>query len=62
MFFFGPNDYDLLKGYDEGVDKANALHLDHLVYLGMSVFRWINQYLIIPVVTFLSGSCRTGVS
>ena len=55
MFFFGPNDYDLLKGYDEGVDKANALHLDHLVYLGMSVFRWINQYLIIPVVTFLSG-------
>ena len=48
MFFFGPNDYDLLKGYDEGVDKANALHLDHLVYLGMSVFRWINQYLSSP--------------
>ena len=55
MFFFGPNDYDLLQSYDAGVDKADALHLDHLVYLGMSVFRWLNQYLIIPVVTFLSG-------
>ena len=54
-FFFGPNDYDLLRGYDAGVSKEEALHLDHLVYLGMSVFRWINQYLIIPIVTFLSG-------
>lgn len=54
-FFFGPNDYDLLRSYDAGVSKEEALHLDHLVYLGMSVFRWINQYLIIPIVTFLSG-------
>ena len=54
-FFFGPNDYDLLKGYDEGLSDDDALHLDHLVYLGMSVFRWINKYLIIPIVTFLSG-------
>ena len=54
-FFFGPNDYDLLKGYDEGLSDDDALHLDHLVYLGMSVFRWINKYLIIPIVTFLAG-------
>lgn len=53
-FFFGPNDYDLLRSYDAGLDQDEALQLDHLVYLGMSVFRWINKFLIIPVVTFLA--------
>lgn len=54
-FFFGPNDYDLLQSYDAELSKEDTpLQLDHLVYLGMSVFRWINKYLIIPVVTFLA--------
>ena len=54
-FFFGPNDYDLLRSYDAELSKEDTpLQLDHLVYLGMSVFRWINKYLIIPVVTFLA--------
>ena len=55
-FFFGPNDYELLQRYDAELSQNDApLQLDHLVYLGMSVFRWINKYLIIPIVTFLSG-------
>ena len=55
-FFFGPNDYELLQRYDAELSQDDApLQLDHLVYLGMSVFRWINKYLIIPIVTFLSG-------
>ncbi len=54
-FFFGPNDYELLSSYDNGLAKADRLQLEHLVYLGNSVFRWINLYLIIPVVTFLKG-------
>lgn len=54
-FFFGPNDYELLTGYDAGVSDTDKLHLDHLVYLGINVFRWINLYLIIPIVTFLKG-------
>nr|WP_314688137.1 membrane protein insertase YidC [uncultured Porphyromonas sp.] len=55
-FFFGPNDYELLQRYDAELAQADApLQLDHLVYLGMSVFRWINKYLIIPIVTLLSG-------
>ena len=55
-FFFGPNDYELLQRYDAELAQKDApLQLDHLVYLGMSVFRWINKYLIIPIVTFLSG-------
>ena len=54
-FFFGPNDYDLLQSYDAELSKEDTpLQLDHLVYLGMSVFRWINKYLIIPVVIFLA--------
>ena len=55
-FIFGPNDYELLQRYDAELSQDDApLQLDHLVYLGMSVFRWINKYLIIPIVTFLSG-------
>lgn len=52
-FFFGPNDYELLRSYDEGVSKDEALNLDHLVYLGVNVFRALNRYLIIPIVSFL---------
>lgn len=54
-FFFGPNDYELMTAYDEGVVDADRMQLEHLVYLGSSIFRWINLYLIIPVVTFLKG-------
>ena len=55
-FIFGPNDYELLQRYDAELSQDDApLQRDHLVYLGMSVFRWINKYLIIPIVTFLSG-------
>lgn len=52
-FFFGPNDYELLRSYDEGVSKDEALNLDHLVYLGVNIFRALNRYLIIPIVSFL---------
>ena len=53
FYFFGPNDYNTLKAYDEGVKDHEQLNLDHLVYLGWSIFRSINQWLIIPVVDFL---------
>lgn len=52
-FYFGPNDYNILKSYDEGKAEKDELNLDHLVYLGWSVFRSINKWLIIPVVDFL---------
>lgn len=53
LLYFGPNDFNLLKSYDKGVDKKDRLELDHLVYMGVKIFRIINEYLIIPVVTFL---------
>ncbi|GAD05398.1 Inner membrane protein translocase component YidC, long form [Porphyromonas crevioricanis JCM 15906] len=54
--FLGPNDYNLLRGYDAELSgNKESLELDQLVYLGASVFRWINQFLIIPTVNLLSG-------
>ncbi|MDO4708036.1 MAG: membrane protein insertase YidC [Porphyromonadaceae bacterium] len=54
-FLFGPNDYELLRSYDEGLSSDEALKLDHLVYLGVNIFRALNRYLIIPVVSFLKN-------
>lgn len=51
-FFFGPNQYALLKAYDKGVPSEQQLDLERIVSLGASVFRWINQYFIIPVFDF----------
>lgn len=55
MLYMGPLEHHLLKDYDQDVKAADKLHLERLVYVGGSLFRWINLYLIIPVVDFLSG-------
>ncbi len=46
-FYFGPNDYQLTKKVTDGFHKN--------VYLGWSVFAWINKWLIIPVFNFLEN-------
>jgi len=59
-FFLGPLKYTMLKNLDDGVkDKDQELDLDKLVPLGWTLFRWINQYFIIPIFNLLSG---TGLS
>jgi YidC/Oxa1 family membrane protein insertase len=52
-FFFGPNQYAMLKAYDKDVVKEERLELGRMVNLGASVFRWVNQYFIIPIFDFL---------
>jgi len=52
-FFFGPNRYALLRGYDKGVPAEEQLDLERMISLGASVFRWVNQYFVIPVFDFL---------
>ncbi|MDH6342770.1 YidC/Oxa1 family membrane protein insertase [Parabacteroides sp. PFB2-12] len=52
-YYFGPNSYALLKAYDKGVSKDQQLDLERIVSLGSSVFRWVNQYFIIPLFDFL---------
>lgn len=47
-FYFGPNDYQIMKKVTDGFSKN--------VYLGWAVFAWINKWLIIPVFSFLEKS------
>ena len=44
-YFFGPNNYQVMKKVTEGFSKN--------VYLGWALFAWINKWLIIPVFNFL---------
>ncbi len=50
-FFFGPNDYKVLKSYDKGYDD--------ILNWGWGLFRWINLYAVHPVYEFLAS---TGMS
>lgn len=52
-YFTGPNSYPLLKSFNKGVPVDDQLQLEKLVPLGASVFRLINQYIIIPLFDFL---------
>ena len=46
-YYFGPNDYDILKKI-KGKDGKD-LNLKRIIPLGWSVFRWVNIYIIIPL-------------
>lgn len=52
-YFYGPLAFNMLKEYDAGVDKADRLELQSLVYVGGKFLRWINLTLIMPVVDWL---------
>ncbi|WP_460623350.1 membrane protein insertase YidC [Hymenobacter tenuis] len=46
-FYFGPNSYSILKDVTPGFDRN--------VYLGWGLFRWVNQFVILPVFHFLEN-------
>ena len=48
-FYIGPNHYNTLKSYDEGVAKEDQLHLKSLVPLGWKIVSWINVIIVIPM-------------
>lgn len=52
-FYFGPNKFALLKSFDKGVSAEQQLDLEKLVPLGWGIFRWVNQYFVIPLFDFL---------
>ena len=55
-FYFGPNSYQDLKAYDDGVKKAeDRLDLEELVPLGWGIFGWVNKYLVIPIFNLLGS-------
>ena len=54
-FYFGPNKFALLRDYDDNAEvDEDYLTLGKLVPLGWGIFRWVNQYFIIPLFDFLS--------
>ena len=53
-FFFGPNLYELLSDYSDTLYPDEDLELTRLLPLGWSLFRWINEYFVIPIFDFLS--------
>jgi YidC/Oxa1 family membrane protein insertase len=54
-FYFGPNDYNLLRNYDKTKFEGQNLQLEKLVPLGWSLFRYVNQWIIIPIFDWLTG-------
>lgn len=44
QFYFGPNNYRLLKSMDDYRTGNTELDLQDLVYLGWPLFKWINRY------------------
>lgn len=46
-YFFGPNQYDVLKAQNIGLDK--------IIPLGWGIFGWINRFMIIPIFNFLQS-------
>jgi len=58
-FYFGPNDYALLKGYDKTKFEGQNLELEKLVPLGWSLFRGVNKWIIIPIFDWLTGWCSS---
>jgi YidC/Oxa1 family membrane protein insertase len=47
-WFFGPNDYEVLKSYDSNYED--------IINYGWGLFRWINIYAIQPLFNLLDGS------
>jgi YidC/Oxa1 family membrane protein insertase len=49
QFYFGPNNYKLLKSYSEN----NDLQLDRQINLGWGIFGWVNRFIVIQIFDFL---------
>ncbi|MCF6366320.1 MAG: membrane protein insertase YidC [Bacteroidales bacterium] len=52
-YYMGPNDYDILRKIS--VRGEDNLDLKRMIPLGWSVFRWVNQIIVIPLFNFLGS-------
>lgn len=60
-FYYGPNDFRLLKNVEKGSRFGKDLELQRLVYLGWPLFRYINRWFTIYVFDWLSKWFPMGV-
>ena len=54
QFYFGPNDYKILKQNSKLANNDHKVRLNRVIDLGWPVVREINRYLIIPLFNLLS--------
>lgn len=52
-FYFGPNEYSILKKVGDTDAGDGDLYLERLIPLGWGIFGWINRWCVIPVFDFL---------
>ena len=52
-FYYGPNQYSVLKEIQ--INKDEDLNLTRMIPLGWGIFGWINRFAIIPLFNFLGG-------
>lgn len=55
QFYFGPNKYKILAGYDKGIDADKKLKIRSLIPLGWGIFGWVNRFAIIPMFNLFSS-------
>ena len=53
--YLGPNHYNTLKAYDDGLSRDERLRLKELVPLGWKIVSWINKALVIPMFDWFSS-------
>ena len=60
-FYFGPNDFQILKNTEKESTFSKDLEFQKLVYLGWPIVRWINRFFTIYVFDWLSKIFPMGI-
>ncbi len=60
-FYFGPNDFQILKNTEKESTFGKDLEFQRLVYLGWPVIRWINRFFTLYVFDWLSNVFPMGI-
>ena len=60
-FYFGPNDFQILKNTEKESSFGKDLEFQKLVYLGWPVIRWINRFFTLYVFDWLSNVFPMGI-
>ena len=60
-FYFGPNDFQILKNTEKESTFGKDLEFQKLVYLGCPIIRWINRFFTLYVFDWLSKIFPMGI-
>lgn len=60
-FYFGPNDFQILKNNEKESTFGKDLEFQKLVYLGWPIIRWINRFFTLYVFDWLSNVFPMGI-